>query len=37
MIEFAKFCSQEKSYKVRNDKKREMQFKSEVRKIESLE
>ena len=35
--EFGKFCTQEKSYHTKNEKRREIQFKSENRKLEILE
>ena len=37
METFAEFCQKEKSYQIRNDKKRDLQLRCEVRKIDTLE
>ena len=37
MEEFGRFCAKEKSYQVKNEKKRELQFLFESRKLDILE
>ena len=37
MEEYANFCTKEKSYQIKNDKKRELEFRFESRKLDILE